>query len=108
MSKLSHRLSSFDATFLYLEKKECPLHIGSTSVFDGSISLKALIKHVDERLHLIPRYTQKVVPDPFGISHPTWEFDDDFDIRNHIFEIEARRYIDCGLADTLFSTSASP
>lgn len=91
MSKLSHRLSSFDATFLYLEKKECPLHIGSTSVFDGSISLKALIKHVDERLHLIPRYTQKVVPDPFGISHPTWEFDDDFDIRNHIFEIEARK-----------------
>jgi len=86
--KLNRRLSSFDATFLYLEKKECPLHIGSTSVFEGRITLRTLIKHVADRLHLIPRYQQKVVPDPFGISHPTWEFDEDFDIANHIFEVK--------------------
>ncbi|QQS39666.1 MAG: wax ester/triacylglycerol synthase family O-acyltransferase [Acidobacteriota bacterium] len=90
MTRLHHRLSSLDATFLYLEKKECPLHIGSTSVFDGPLSVKAVKKHVSDRLHLIPRYTQKVVPDPFGISHPTWERDPEFDIDNHIFEIKRK------------------
>ncbi|NNE98286.1 MAG: wax ester/triacylglycerol synthase family O-acyltransferase [Pyrinomonadaceae bacterium] len=89
--KLNRRLSSLDATFLYLEKKECPLHIGSTSIFDGKISLKALTKHIKDRLHLIPRYKQKVVPDPFNIAHPTWEYDDDFDIANHIFELNSRK-----------------
>ncbi|MEZ5347329.1 MAG: wax ester/triacylglycerol synthase family O-acyltransferase [Pyrinomonadaceae bacterium] len=88
--ELNRRLSSLDATFLYLEKKECPLHIGSTSVFEGKVSLKDLTKHIEDRLHLIPRYQQKVVPDPFNIAHPTWEYDEDFDIKNHIFEIKRR------------------
>jgi WS/DGAT/MGAT family acyltransferase len=91
--KLNHRLSSLDSTFLYLEKKECPLHIGSTSVFEGKVSLKDLQKHIEDRLHLIPRYTQKVVPDPFNIAHPTWEEDEDFDIKNHIFEIKPRKKV---------------
>ncbi len=89
--KLNRRLSSLDATFLYLEKKECPLHIGSTSIFEGKISVKDLQKHVEDRLHLIPRYTQQVVPDPFNIAHPTWEQATDFDIKNHIFEIKSRK-----------------
>jgi WS/DGAT/MGAT family acyltransferase len=91
--KLNHRLSSLDATFLYLEKKECPLHIGSTSVFEGRIPLRDVQKHIADRLHLIPRYRQKVVPDPFNIAHPTWEFDEKFDIENHIFEIRSSKKI---------------
>lgn len=91
MPELNRRLSSLDATFLYLEKKECPLHIGSTSVFDGRIPLKSLIKHIEDRLHLIPRYQQKVVPDPFNLAHPTWEYDENFDIKNHIFEVKSRK-----------------
>lgn len=91
--ELNRRLTSLDATFLYLEKKECPLHIGSTSVFEGKIPLKNLQKHIEDRLHLIPRYTQKVVPDPFNIAHPTWELDENFDIKNHIFEIKSKKKI---------------
>jgi hypothetical protein len=30
-----HRLSGTDAAFLYLERKEIPLHIACVSVFDG-------------------------------------------------------------------------
>lgn len=87
---LNRRMTSLDATFLYLEKKECPLHIGSTSVFDGRVTISELKKHIADRLHLIPRYTQKVVPDPFNIAHPTWEEAEDFDIDNHIFEIDPK------------------
>lgn len=87
--ELNRRLSSLDAVFLYLERKECPMHIGSTTVFDGKVEFEELVRHIDDRLHLIPRYLQKVVPDPFNLGHPTWEFDEDFDIRNHIFEIKS-------------------
>ena len=84
-------MTSLDATFLYLEKKECPMHIGSTSIFEGHVTLEELKKHISDRLHLIPRYTQKVVPDPFNIAHPTWEDDEDFDIDKHIIKIESEK-----------------
>jgi diacylglycerol O-acyltransferase / wax synthase len=89
--ELNHRLTSLDATFLYLENKQCPLHIGSTSIFEGKIPVKKLIKHIESRLHLLPRYQQVVVPDPFKIAHPTWEYDENFDINRHIFEIKSRK-----------------
>lgn len=92
--ELNRRLSSLDSAFLYLEKKECPLHIGSTSVFEGKITFKDLKKHISERLHLIPRYLQKVVPDPFNLGHPTWEQDQDFEIGKHIFEITSEKPVD--------------
>lgn len=82
-------MTSLDSVFLYLEKKECPLHIGSTSIFDGKLDYEKVVKHIEDRLHLLPRYTQKVVPDPFNLAHPTWEYDEDFDIDDHIFEIKS-------------------
>ena len=89
--ELNHRLTSLDAAFLYLEKKECPLHIGSTSIFEGKLTRQTLIRHIGDRLHLVPRYLQKVVPDPFLIGHPTWETDDDFKIENHILKVKQKK-----------------
>ncbi len=74
------------------------MHIGSTSVFAGKIDLANLKKHIEDRLHLIPRFLQKVVPDPFNIAHPTWEFDEDFDIEQHVFELKSENEIN---AETL-------
>ena len=59
--------------------------------FEGKLTRKELIKHIGERLHLVPRYLQKVVPDPYLIGHPTWETDDDFDIENHIFKVKQKK-----------------
>ncbi len=92
--ELNRRLTSLDAAFLYLEKKECPLHIASTSVFDGKLKREDLIKHIGERLHLVPRYLQKVVADPFLIGHPTWETDADFNIENHILKVKQKKALD--------------
>ena len=89
--ELNRRLTSLDSVFLYLERKECPMHIGSTSIFESRLDVRKVIRHVEERLHLIPRYLQKITPCPFNIAHPTWEYDEDFDIKNHIFEIKSRK-----------------
>src|SRR5581483_3387105 len=85
---LNTRLTSMDASFLYFEKKEAPMHIGSVSIFEGEIPFDRFIANVSSKMHLLPRYQQKVAPDPFNLGHPTWEFDSDFDINNHIFRLE--------------------
>ncbi len=80
----SRRLSAQDASFLYFEKKESPLHIGSLAVFEGTVDYDRFVENVESKLHLIPLYQQLAVPAPFNISHPTWEWDQNFDIRKHI------------------------
>jgi len=91
------RLTAEDAVFLYLEKKEMPLHIGSVSIFDGPIPFEACRDFIESRLPLIPRYRQRIVTPPFNLGHPTWEPDPSFDIRNHVRRVELHRGADAEL-----------
>jgi diacylglycerol O-acyltransferase / wax synthase len=86
--QLNKRLSSLDSTFLYFERKEAPLHIGSFHLFEGEIDFDAFVANMVARLPLLPRYTQKVVMAPFDLGHPTWEQDPNFSIANHIFKVQ--------------------
>src|SRR5438105_3858294 len=83
----SQRLSGADAAFLYLERKEIPLHIACVSIFDGAIPYDEFVANIDSKLHLIPRYRQIAVAPPFNIGYPTWEWDPSFDIHRHIFRV---------------------
>jgi diacylglycerol O-acyltransferase len=76
-------MTGSDAMFLYFERKEMPLHIGSVAVLDGPFDeeSEAILA---ARLPELPRYRQRVMFSPFNVAHPTWEYDPDFDIRNHI------------------------
>src|SRR5690242_14777700 len=85
---LKQRLSTLDATFLYYERKEAPFHVGSTMILDGEISAEYVEVMLSSRLHLLPRYQQKVVSPPFNVGYPSWEFDPDFNIKNHIFQVQ--------------------
>ena len=84
---LAPRLTADDAAFLYLERKEMALHIGSVSIFEAPLPFDRFLAQIDSKLHLIPRYRQRAVPAPFNIGHPSWEDDPHFDIRNHIFQL---------------------
>lgn len=85
--ELNRRLTTLDASFLYFEKPKEPLHVGSCSIYEGHLSRDEVIHLLSDRLHLLPRYRQKVVFPPFGLAHPTWEEDPDFDLRHHIEEL---------------------
>ncbi len=85
---LGHRLSAADAAFLYFEKPNEPLHVGSCFIYDGPISKAELIGVLQERLHLLPRYRQKVIFPPLRIAHPTWQDDPEFDLQRHIEEMD--------------------
>jgi diacylglycerol O-acyltransferase len=82
---LRRRLSSVDAAFLYLERREIPLHIAAVCVFEDAIPFAEFVSALDSKLHLLPRYRQIVSEPPFHIGYPTWEDDPHFDIRRHIF-----------------------
>ncbi len=79
-----------DALFLHVERPGQPLNIAGVSVFDGEIKLADCRAYVNSKLPLIPRYRQRVVLSPFDLSLPHWEFDPQFDIRNHIREVKLK------------------
>ena len=84
---LNHRLTTLDATFLYTEKPVQPMHVGGSMLYEGHLSLDVLVRALECRLHLLPRYRQKVVFPPFATAHPTWEDDPAFDIRHHVAQV---------------------
>jgi diacylglycerol O-acyltransferase / wax synthase len=84
---LRHRLSAHDSVFLYWERPEQPMHVGECMVYRGSVTAADMVRMIEERLHLLPRYRQKVVFTPLSLAHPTWEDDPDFDVRNHVDEM---------------------
>ncbi|MFM1918898.1 MAG: hypothetical protein RLZZ303_532 [Candidatus Hydrogenedentota bacterium] len=51
-----------DAFFLYAEREDQPMHVGATCLFEGRIPYLQFMKNLEARLHLIPRYRQRVVP----------------------------------------------
>ena len=84
IEKLSHRLTSQDSSFIYGESRNGPLHVGSFSFFEDEITYPELIRHFESKLHLIPRYRQRLVPVPFNLNHATFEDTPDFKIENHV------------------------
>lgn len=84
----TRRLSGVDAAFLYLERKEIPLHIAAVALFEEPIPFDEFVRNIDSKLNLLPRYQQVVVSPPFDLGYPTWEPDPHFDITRHIFEVD--------------------
>jgi WS/DGAT/MGAT family acyltransferase len=77
-------MSAEDAWFLYFEKADAPLHIGSVGIFEGHVPFEKLCASMDARMHLIPRYRQRAIIPPLYAGHPTWEDDPEFRIDRHL------------------------
>ncbi len=82
-------LTGLDATFLYLETPEMPMHVGSFNLcelpagFKGSFH-KEVTKHLAKRMHLAPVFSRKLVFMPLDLGHPLWVEADSVDISFHI------------------------
>jgi WS/DGAT/MGAT family acyltransferase len=80
-----HRISAVDASFLHLEKAGARLHIASVTVFDGPApSWDELREHVERRLHLVPRFRQRLAEVPMDQGRPVWVDDPHFNLRYHL------------------------
>jgi len=80
------RLSALDSTFLHLEDNSTAhMHVASVMVFEGKAPTpQELVDHVLGRLHLVPRYRQRLAYVPFDQGRPVWTDDPHFNPRYHI------------------------
>ena len=83
------RLTGLDASFLYLESPSSHMHVAGLmildpSTVDGGVDLERVKAVYGARLHLAPPFRRRLVEVPFGLHHPLWIEDPDFDIDYHI------------------------
>jgi diacylglycerol O-acyltransferase / wax synthase len=82
------RLSALDAEFLHLEDGAVHMHIAGACVFnDPPPSMHEMEALYESKLHLIPRYRQRVRTVPFELGRPVWADDPHFDLRYHVRHI---------------------
>jgi WS/DGAT/MGAT family acyltransferase len=77
-------MRALDAAFYYLERTGQLLHVAGVYTVEGALDFERLRADLAARMHLVPRYTERVVPVPLGLAHPTWEPDPQFDVRHHV------------------------
>ncbi|MBM4242794.1 MAG: wax ester/triacylglycerol synthase family O-acyltransferase, partial [Deltaproteobacteria bacterium] len=85
------RLSGLDHAFLHFETPATYMHVALTAIFDGGslarpdggIDIERVRCHVASRLHLLPRYRQRLHFVPVT-GDPVWVDDDAFDLDLHV------------------------
>jgi diacylglycerol O-acyltransferase len=86
-TRMAHgdRISALDASFLHLEKAGERLHVASVTIFGGPPpTWDELREHVEARLHLVPRFRQRLAEVPFDQGRPVWVDDPHFNLRYHL------------------------
>jgi len=80
------RLTALDSTFLHLEDhSSAHMHVAMVMIFEGKAPTpQELVDHILSRLHLVPRYRQRLAYVPLGQGRPVWTDDPHFNPRYHI------------------------
>lgn len=87
------KLGGIDATFLYMETPETPMHVAGLTLFEPPASLSGtfhahFLEFFRSRVHLAPIFEKKLARTVFELDHPGWvdagEIDWDYHIRRHV------------------------
>jgi WS/DGAT/MGAT family acyltransferase len=87
------QLSGLDASFLYLETANAPMHISSLAIYDqstapgGKVRFKDIIENTTNRIKRLPILSRHLLTVPLGLDHPYWVSDGSFDPEFHIRHI---------------------
>src|SRR5262249_36660363 len=71
------QLSGVDASFLYLETPETPMHVAGLTFFElppgfeGSF-YQHFRRFFESRLHPIPIFSKRLAPSLYDLDHPGW------------------------------------
>ncbi len=79
------RLSAVDASFLHQEREASHMHVGAVVILEGPPpGRQEFADHIESRLHLVPRYRQKLSFPPLEMGRPFWIDDPRFNIDYHV------------------------
>jgi diacylglycerol O-acyltransferase len=84
------QLTGLDASFLYLETPNAPMHISGLAIYDqstaagGKVRFKDVIDSTARRIRRVQSLTRRLATVPLGLDHPYWISDGTFDPEFHI------------------------
>ena len=79
-----------DASFVALETRNSPMHIGSILIYDpatapgGFVRFKDILRFYESRMQLSRTMRQRLVRVPFDLDYPYWIEDEEFDLEYHV------------------------
>jgi WS/DGAT/MGAT family acyltransferase len=81
------RLSALDASFLYGETPESPMHVAGLAIFGpppADADVFAMFRdRLKSRLHLVPFFERKLALAPIQLDHPVWVHESNLDFDYH-------------------------
>lgn len=84
------RLRALDTLWLEVDADGPPIAIGVTAVCQGRVpGDDELVAMIRSRLPMMPRLSERIVPDPAGVRRPTW-VPVDPDVHDHVHHLDAR------------------
>ncbi len=79
------RLTGLDSSFLHLERDAAHMHVAACTVFKGQApTYDELLELLNSRLHLVPRYRQRLAFVPLNQGRPVWVDDPHFNLTYHV------------------------
>jgi diacylglycerol O-acyltransferase / wax synthase len=79
------RLTAVDASFLAQEGPTSHMHIGGIVICEGPApGYEEMLDHIRTRLHLVPRYRQRLAQPPLETGRPLWVDDPTFNLEYHV------------------------
>ena len=79
------RLTAVDASFLVQEGPTSHMHIGAIATFEGPPPpFDRFLDNIRMRLHLVPRYRQRLSFPPLESGRPVWIDDESFNLEYHV------------------------
>jgi WS/DGAT/MGAT family acyltransferase len=79
------RLTGLDTSFLHLERDAAHMHVAGCMVFEGDPpAYDELVEQIVSRLHLVPRYRQRLAFVPLNQGRPVWVDDPHFNVGFHV------------------------
>jgi diacylglycerol O-acyltransferase / wax synthase len=82
---VGERLTGLDASFLHLEDNAAHMHVASVMLFEGEAPpYVEFLENLERRLHLVPRYRQRLAFVPLAQGRPRWVDDPSLNLRYHV------------------------
>lgn len=79
------RLTALDASFLAQEHRASHMHVGALVIIEGPAPApKEFLESIQSRLHLVPRYRQKLKEPRLEMGRPFWIDDPRFNLDYHV------------------------
>ena len=79
------RLTGLDSSFLHLERDVAHMHVAGCMIFQGRApAYDELVEQIVSRLHLVPRYRQRLAFVPLNQGRPVWVDDPHFNVEFHV------------------------